>query len=160
MKINRIIWVALFSVLLAVSLTSCGGGGGDSGGGGGESGTEEKAIKQLYTTWESSMEGEDITAFGSCLSSDYSHQQLTKDDWITMMEDTFENASNIQVFITNLNITVTGNSATASFHFKVTTAEEGVVQDEDTSPNPQGFFNYLIKEDGAWKFYGDQTPST
>jgi len=122
--------------------------------------SEEKAIKQLYSTLESSMEGEDITAFGSCLSSDYSHQQLTKDDWITMMEYLFEDIGNIQVSITNLKITVTGNSATASFHLKITTAEEGVVQDEDNSPNPLGVLNYLIKENGSWKFYGDQTPPT
>jgi len=122
--------------------------------------SDEEAIKQLYATLESSMESEDITVFGSCISNDYSHQQLTKSDWISGSQDLFENSSNIQVSITNLKITVTDNSATASFHLKMTSDEAGVIMDEDAAADPAGVLSYLIKENGSWKLYGDHTQPT
>ena len=155
MKINSIIWVALFSVLLAVSLTSCGGGGGDSGttgGGGGDSGTEEKAIKQLYTTWESSLENKNITAAMSCYSGKYLHDGETKSEEQSAYQVWFNESTNPQITITNLDITITGNSAETSFHVKI--IDGGItIADEDWT---DGGTNYLIKENGNWRFYGNR----
>jgi len=119
--------------------------------------SDEEAIKQLYATLESSMEREDITAFSSCFANDYSHQQATKADWIELESWNFANINNIEVSITDLKVTIEDNLATTSFHLKMGSEETGVWMDEDLLTNPYGAWNYLIKENGEWKFYGDHT---
>lgn len=118
---------------------------------------EKEAIKQLYATLESSVEREDITAFVSCFSDDYSHQQATKEDWREHYSWVFEISTNIQVSITDIKMTIEDNLATTSFHLKIASEGVGVWIDEDMLANPYGAWNYLIKENGGWKFYGDHT---
>lgn len=116
---------------------------------------EKNAVKQLYEALESSVEREDITAFVSYFSDDYSHQQATKEDWREHYSSVFEISTNIQVSITDIKMTIEDNLATTSFHLKIASEGVGVWIDEDILANPYGAWNYLIKENGQWKFYGD-----
>ena len=118
---------------------------------------EIKQVKELYAALESSIENEDIDAFGSCFANDYLHQQATKADWIEYASWIFTDNTNIEVSITDLKVMIEDNLATTSFHLKMGSKEWGVWIDEDVLANPYGSWNYLIKENGEWKFYGDHT---
>ena len=117
---------------------------------------DETAIRNVFQQWEQYMEAENLTATMSLFSGSFLHTGANKTATSANIADFFATYSGIAITATNLVITITGDTATASFHLTINT-DQRVVEDRDWSPQQDDMgFCFLRKESGVWRFYGNQ----
>ena len=117
---------------------------------------DETAIRNLYQQFEQCVEAENLTGTMSLFSDSFLHDGANKAAFSVGAAQFFAEHSGIAVTITNLVISLTGDTATASFHWRIDT-NEGLEVDDDMSPSHDDMgICFLRKESGVWRFYGNQ----
>jgi len=75
----------------------------------------QKDINNLVTKWRSSWESGNMKTYRSCYASDFQSREMDLDAWILHKSNVRQKNKNIRVGISNLQISVNGNTARASF---------------------------------------------
>jgi murein L,D-transpeptidase YafK len=75
----------------------------------------DKDIRNLVHKWRESWESGNMKAYRSCYASDFQSRDMNLDAWITHKSNVRQKSKNIRIVIDNIQISVNGNTARASF---------------------------------------------
>lgn len=116
--------------------------------------TDIEQIKNVLSDWKNAIETKNLTKVMSYVSDNYLNNGETKSDVQNFISQQLFNYDSIKITVTNILITIDGNKANLSAHFKFEIPD--TTYEFDFNPVNPWILTYWLKESTGWMMYGNQ----
>lgn len=139
----------IFAVVFGAVVAGCGGGGSDNG----ATGFNDQAVVDALNRSIHDINTENLSDLDNIdLSSDFSDTCLDRDQFLTRMDEIFNDSGRVYNFTVDRIDDVTRTSsteATVTYDYTITDNQGSDVSDTST--------DFFVREGGEWRWAGNQT---